>query len=301
MTFDSVITVIPTFFRDTLNIDFEAIIIHIEKQYQSGIRTIVILGTTSETPTLTLAEKNEIATIVYNSFGNKMKIIIGISGFNTVDVLNEAISLKPFCDTFMLSPPYYNKPSQEGIFQHYSHIMNYIDKNFIIYNVPSRCGVNIEPETINRIYRLNNRVVAVKEASGSIEQVIKTRALCNVDIYSGDDLLTIPFMSVGAKGVISVVSNLIPIDMIYMCTKFLQGNTHDAMLSFYKNQELMRLCFVESNPVPIKYMLHLIDRNKLFHLNLVRLPLVELSEASKQKIIKFMSDGYQFTEQEMVD
>jgi len=286
MSYSSVITVIPTFFNKNDEVEYNLILEHIEKQYLAGIKSIVILGTTSETPTLSLEEKLSIATYVYSKFHNDLQIIIGIGGFNTNDVVKEAQLFEPFCDALMLSAPYYNKPSQEGLFQHFSQVISHTSKNYILYNVPSRCGVNIEPETIAKLTNKFQQIKAIKEASGTIEQVIKIKSLCNIDILSGDDALTLPFMSVGAVGVISVVSNIIPNQMLEIVKYFNEGKHLEASNMFYKYYNLMKLCFIESNPTPIKYMLELKSNNSMA---LMRLPLVELSNDNKEKIINIIS------------
>ena len=149
-----------------------------------------------------------------------MFIVIGIGGIITNDVIVEANHFMHYCHALMVSAPYYVKPSQEGIYQHFISIISAIDKEFIIYNVPSRCGVNIEPETVARIYHHSYNVKAIKEASGSIDQVIQIRKLCKISILSGDDALTLPFMSVGGSGVISVISNIFPKEMNLIVSAF---------------------------------------------------------------------------------
>jgi 4-hydroxy-tetrahydrodipicolinate synthase len=290
--YNSVITVIPTFFTDDNEVDYDAISKHIEKQYESDIRTIVILGTTSETPTLNLEEKINIASMVWESFHEKMNIICGVGGFNTPDVFKEACALESFCNAIMISAPYYNKPSQEGIYQHMSHIISNLDKDFVLYNVPSRCGVNMEPETIARIFNEHKNVKAIKEASGSVEQVIRIKSLCNICVMSGDDALTLPFMSVGATGVISVASNAIPRQMLMMVNAYTSGNFSVAKDVFYKWYPIMKLCFIESNPVPIKYILHKFNNSNQHNYENVRLPMVKLSNQSKQKINEYIDAMY---------
>lgn len=273
-----VITVIPTFFDSNNEIDIVSIQKHIDCQINNGIKTIVILGTTSETPTLTQKEKMFIVENICNEYRNKISIIIGVSGNDTESVLEETKLYETYGNAIMISAPYYNKPSQEGIYQHLSKIISNIQNKFILYNVPSRSGVNIEPTTIARLY--NNfpfKITAIKEASGSIEQVIKIKSLCDIKILSGDDALVLPFMAVGAEGVISVVSNIVPSEMMLMVSLFKEGDIIESNKIFYELYNLMKLCFVESNPVPLKYILSQTDNT----LQNVRLPLVELEEKNK--------------------
>jgi len=275
MKYESVFTVIPTFFTCD-GIDMDAILKHIDNQYNHKIRNIVILGTTSEACTLSIQDRKNIAYNVWirNELREDLNIVIGLSGNNTIDVKEEASSLKDYCHAFMLSAPYYNKPSQAGIYEHYKQIISSFDKDFIIYNVPSRCGVNIEPSTVAKLANNFQNVVAIKEASGSIDQVMKIKSMCNISILSGDDALTLPFMSIGATGVISVISNIIH--------NFNEGKISESNRIFYNYYELMKLAFCDSNPVPIKYMLSIRYDNP--SLSSVRLPLVELAEDNKNKI-----------------
>ena len=288
MFYKGVITVIPTFFTKDNTIDLDAIKHHIELQRQNDIKTIVLLGTTSETPTLKDNEKIQILEMVNKNFRNCLKIIIGLSGNETESVLNEALALQNYGDAFMLSAPYYNKPSQEGIYQHYKKIIETINKEFVIYNVPSRCGVNIEPETIARLFDDFNKVKAIKEASGSVEQVIKIKSLSNIEILSGDDGLILPFMALGATGVISVVSNIIPQEMSYIVTQFSNGNNKEASEMFYKINKLIKLCFIESNPVPLKYIINILNYNILAK---VRLPRVEISNKNPLVIDEYIKNN----------
>ncbi len=277
-----VITVIPTFFKNDFSIDFDTMLRHIENQINQGIRSIVILGTTSEAPTLTLDERLEVANVVYVNYHNSVNIIVGLGGNNTIEMMNELSQISQYAHCIMISQPSYNKPSQEGIYQHYEKLINSTDKPVIIYNIPSRCGVNIEPNTIQRIANFSQRVIAIKEASGNLDQVMQVRELCpNLSIYSGDDALVLPIMSVGGVGVISVVSNIIPMQMINIVNEFANGNYQIASNLFYRFRPLIKYCFIESNPVPVKYVLSVITGNN--QMANVRLPLVQLSAESRVK------------------
>lgn len=282
MSLSKVITVIPTFFNTDGSIDYNSMQTHISEQINHGIESIVILGTTSEAPTLSEDERVSVANFVFNNFHNQLNIIIGLGGNNTMEMICELNRLSPYCDYVMISQPSYNKPSQEGIYQHFKKLIESANKNIIIYNIPSRCGVNIEPNTIQRITEISDYVVAIKEASGNLEQVMSVKELCpNLRIYSGDDALVLPIMSIGGYGVISVISNIIPQYMIAMINEFIDGSMGSAQNFFYQIKPLIKYCFVESNPVPVKYMLSLIkNQPTLAH---VRLPLVELSNESKNK------------------
>jgi len=283
MTFSNVITVIPTFFTETGSIDYESIHKHIKSQINNGIKDIVILGTTSEAPTLKQEERIELAKYVYYHFSSQVHIIAGLGGNNTMEMISEIQELCNWAHSIMISQPSYNKPSQEGIFQHFSQLISHTTKPIVIYNIPSRCGVNIEPQTIKRISSYSGYVVAVKEASGNLDQVCQVIELCpHLRVYSGDDVLTLPIMSVGGVGVISVVSNLIPQNVIKMTEEFEKGNLDFARDIFYKMKSLIKDCFVETNPVPVKFMLSILYQNP--SISIVRLPLVQLSIETKNKL-----------------
>jgi 4-hydroxy-tetrahydrodipicolinate synthase len=282
MSLSKVITVIPTFFYPDGLIDYTSMHAHILDQINKGINSIVILGTTSEAPTLSEDERISVASFVYGNFKKDLVIIVGLGGNNTNEMVCELNRITPHCDYIMISQPSYNKPSQEGIYQHFKKLINSTNKNIIVYNIPSRCGVNIEPSTVQRITQISHRVIAIKEASGNLEQVMGIKELCpNLQIYSGDDALVLPIMSIGGVGVISVVSNIIPNYMLSMINEFVDGNMLSAQNFFYQIKPLIKYCFVESNPVPVKYMLSVMkNQPTLAH---VRLPLVELALESKNK------------------
>jgi len=276
-----VITVIPTFFNDDFSIDFESIKSHITNQMDRGIETIVILGTTSEAPTLSLEERVLVAEYVFNNFSKHLTIIVGLGGNNTKEMINELKLIEPFAHLIMISQPSYNKPSQEGIYQHFKTLIESTDLQIIIYNIPSRCGVNINPATVQKISQLTNRVVAIKEASGDLSQMMQIKELCSdLQLYSGDDGLVLPVLSIGGVGVISVVSNILPEVVLSMVNEYFLGNLSRAQVYFYNLRPFVKFCFIETNPVPIKYMLSVLtDKESLAN---VRLPLVGLSSESKK-------------------
>lgn len=266
-----VYTVIPTYFKDR-DIDMESIFNVIRYQINNSIKNIVLLGTTSETSTLTQEDKNMIVTNVWNEFNHKINIIVGIGTNNTKTTLENAFIFREYCHAFMVTVPYYNKPSQEGIYQHFATIAQLIaDKSIMIYNIPSRCGVSIEPITIANLYNNFDNIKAIKEASGSIQQTMEIIQLCQINIFSGDDALLLPLMSVGAKGVVSVASNIIPNEINNIIKLFNNGNIKEAIEINNKLFPFLKSLFVDTNPIPIKYY-----ANKLGMVteNTVRLPLV---------------------------
>ena len=274
MEFESgVYTVIPTFFKDG-DIDLEQLTNAVRIQISSGIKNIVLLGTTSETPTLTSSEQEKIVQTVWNQFNGQVNIIVGIGGNDTKATLENAFKFKPMCDAFMVTVPYYNKPSQEGIFKHFSTISQLVgDKPIMMYNIPSRCGVSMTPETIAELYCNHDNIVAIKEASGSISQTLEIKNLCDIKVFSGDDALTLSLMSVGAEGVISVASNIIPSLMISLVDKF-SKQTEEAICLNKKLYPLFKSLFLDTNPVPLKYLTYKLGLAKDHS---VRLPLVDIS------------------------
>jgi len=283
-----VITVIPTFFNDDFSIDYQSMKSHINDQIERGIETIVILGTTSEAPTLSLEERVQVAEFVFNNFSKNLSIIVGLGGNNTKEMIHELKLIEPFANLIMISQPSYNKPSQEGIFQHFKILIESTERQIIIYNIPSRCGVNINPNTIQRISGLTDRVVAIKEASGDLSQMMQIREQCpNLELYSGDDGLVLPVLSIGGVGVISVVSNILPEVVISMIHEYFLGNLSRSQKYFYQLRPYIKFCFIETNPVPIKYMLSVLSKKE--SLTNVRLPLVELTNESKKLLPEFSS------------
>ena len=276
-----VITVIPTFFNEDFSIDYQSMKSHINDQIERGIETIVILGTTSEAPTLSLEERVQVAEFVFNNFSKNLTIIVGLGGNNTKEMIHELKLIESYANLIMISQPSYNKPSQEGIFQHFKTLIESTERQIIIYNIPSRCGVNINPTTVQKITELTNRVVAIKEASGDLSQMMQVREQCpNLELYSGDDGLVLPVLSIGGVGVISVVSNILPEVVLSMIYEYFLGNLSRSQKYFYQLRPYIKFCFIETNPVPVKYMLSVLSEKK--SLANVRLPLVELTNESKK-------------------
>lgn len=264
----SLFSVIPTFFNNDMTVNKNKIEQHINEQINRGIKNIVILGTTSETPTLSLQEKFEIAVLVYENFKNRVNIVCGISGSNTIVVLDQINMFKDFCHCLMISPPCYNKPTQEGIYQHFCELLKNLEKDVILYNVPGRTCVNMSVDLVCRLTKEFNIIVGIKEASGDLNQINELIIKSGIKVYSGDDKIALPVLSIGGAGLISVASNIYPekmLDLVNNMNKDIHNELYD----------IFNLLFIESNPVPLKFILG--DP-------IVRLPLVELSGDSKRKI-----------------
>jgi 4-hydroxy-tetrahydrodipicolinate synthase len=250
------------------------------------IAGIVILGTTSESPTLREDEKRELVRRTADMINNRYKLVVGVGGNNTMVTLEFAQYCREYADYLMLTTPHYNKPTQEGMYQHFYTICQdnaIVNMPIMLYNIPSRCGVNLSPETIERLVNACPNIEGIKEASGSMDQVVRIRERCNIQIYAGDDALILPIMSLGGDGVISVASNVIPRQICDIVT-YIQANQYDrARELYYRVVPLIRSLFCETNPVPVKHL--------LYHLGTiatdrVRLPLCQMeSDRNREDLI----------------
>jgi 4-hydroxy-tetrahydrodipicolinate synthase len=260
-------TVIPTIFDENDNILYDEINSLIERQIRAEINGIVLLGTTSEISTLSNYQKITIITTVWTKYNDKIKIMIGVGGNNTNEINNFIQETKNFCHYVMLTVPYYNKPSQEGIQEHMIYLANqHLDKEMIIYNIPGRCGVNLEVATLCNVLKESPNIIGIKEASGSIAQIYETIQKTNISVMSGDDSLIVPVMSMGGKGLISVVSNIIPEKMMNIYILCRENNFKSAINEYNPIHVICNTCFITSNPVPLKMILkkmNLISSNKV--------------------------------------
>ena len=259
----------------------------IQSQLEKGIDGIVPCGTTGESPTLSFEEHKRVIKITVEEVKGKVPVIAGAGSNNT----KEAEELTRFAkevkaDAALVITPYYNKPTPKGMEAHYRYL-NEIGIPIIIYNVPSRTGVNIPPTTVAKLSRLPH-IVGIKEASGDMDQVSSIISLCEDDfcVLSGNDSHTLPILSLGGKGVISVVSNIIPEEMTEMVRAYLRGDTEEARQIHYKVYPLCKAMFSETNPLPIKTAmarLGMIEREW-------RLPLEEMEKTNEEKLEKALED-----------
>jgi 4-hydroxy-tetrahydrodipicolinate synthase len=255
----------------------------IEAQISGGITGIVPVGTTGESPTLDHQEHHRVIEIAVKTAKGRCKVIAGTGSNSTseaVDLTCEAERLG--ADAALIVAPYYNKPTQAGLFAHYSAIAKASKLPIMLYSIPGRCGIEIGVETVVALAAQHSNIVAIKEAGGSVERVSQLRAALPeaFEILSGDDSLTLPFMSVGAVGVVSVASNLIPSEVSALVKKALAGDYSAARKQHFKLYTIFKELFVESNPAPVKYALSLLGQLQPE----VRLPLAPLSEASCQRV-----------------
>lgn len=276
-------------FKDDLSVDVEALKKVVNFQVDNGIDYIVVLGTTGESATLTAQEKQLVIDTVVSENKGRIPLVLGIGGNNTAQVVEEVRStdLSAF-DAVLSVSPYYNKPSQEGIFQHYKAVAAASSKPIIMYNVPGRTGSNMLPETVKRLSEVDN-IIGIKEAAGDIVQAMRVIDQVHKDflVISGDDMVTLPIVLAGGHGVISVIAQGLPAEFSKMVRFGLDRKVDEAYELHYKVAPSIDLIFAEGNPVGIKALL---EKKGLVKNNL-RLPLVRSTENLSQKINAFV-DGF---------
>lgn len=260
-------------FKTDYSVDYEALEKLVEFQIEGGVDYFVVLGTTGETPTLTDEEKRQVIKTVLRINNGRKPIVLGIGGNNTMGVVDQ-IKHTDFdgIDAILSVAPYYNKPSQAGIYQHYKAIAESTTMPIILYNVPGRTGVNIAAETTIRLSRDFNNIVAIKEASGNfrqIDEIIKHKRQ-DFMVISGDDGITFPLIALGAVGVISVVGNAFPKEFGKMVRLALQGDLSGARDIHYRFVEMIEVLFADGNPAGVKSVLSYMGKIE----NILRLPLV---------------------------
>lgn len=265
------------------SVDFNALESVIEHLINGKVEYIVVLGTTAESATLSKDEKKEIFEFVTRKVNKRIPLVAGIGGNNTAEIVKEVKNFSPEGYEAVLSvAPYYNKPTQEGLYQHYKAVAEASALPVILYNVPGRTGVNMTAETTLRLAREVKNIIAVKEASGNFEQfnAIAAGKPEGFDLISGDDPITLPMIAMGAVGVISVVGNAFPAKFSEMVRNCLKGDYNAALPTHFSFLEFTKLCFTDSNPCGVKAalkMLGVADDN-------VRLPLVKVSDAVRSRI-----------------
>jgi 4-hydroxy-tetrahydrodipicolinate synthase len=276
-------------FKTDGSVDFEALGKLVDFQVANNTDYLVVCGTTSEEPTLTQDERREIVSFVVERNAGRLPIVAGMGGNNTASVV-QRISNADFrgIDAVLSIVPYYNKPSQEGLYQHFRAIASATDMPIILYNVPGRTGTNMSAQTTLRLAHELNNVVAIKEASGNfqqIDEIIKNKPQ-NFMVISGDDGITFPLITLGAVGVISVIGNAFPREFSRMVRLALRGDLTGAREIHYRFTELMELLFVDGNPAGVKSMLSEMGMIE----NVLRLPLVPTTVATKEKIRKVLCE-----------
>ena len=277
-------------FKNDNSIDVEGLIKLVNYQINNGINYLVILGTTAEAATLSVPEKKMVISTIVEANNGRLPLVLGIGGNNTANVIEEIreTDLTNFIAILSVSP-YYNKPSQEGIYQHFKAIAESTEKPIIVYNVPSRTGSNMQPDIVIRLANDFKNIVAVKEAAGDIVQAMKLikNKPANFRVISGDDMIALPMTLAGGSGVISVIGQGLPKQFSELIQLGLNGETKKAYELQYKMDNSIDLIFAEGNPVGIKAML---KKLAICEIN-VRLPLVNATSQLQQEINSFI-DNY---------
>jgi 4-hydroxy-tetrahydrodipicolinate synthase len=275
-------TALVTPFRRDFSLDESTLRSLVRRQIDAGINFLVPCGTTGESPTLTRKEHLRVIEITLEEAKGKVPVLGGAGGYNTHEVIEAGRRMrKAGADGILSVTPYYNKPTPEGLFQHYSAISEGVGLPIIVYNVPGRTGCNVDPATLTRLATIPN-VVGVKEASGNVTQMCEICASVPIDfiVLSGDDALTLPLMAVGGKGIVSVASNEIPAEMSRMVELAEGGDFAAARALHTRLLPLMQVNFIESNPIPVKSAMASLGLLQ----EVFRLPMVPPRPASKQKI-----------------
>jgi 4-hydroxy-tetrahydrodipicolinate synthase len=289
MNFRGTGTALATPLRQDGSVDEPALRSFVAWQIESGIDFLVPCGTTGETPTLDREEWIRVVDITAEVAAKRVPIVAGATSNITREAVEKAriIAARPGVDAVLTASPYYNKPTQEGQYQHFKAIAEAIDKPVILYNVPGRTGANIEPATLGRLAQIPN-IVAVKEASGNLAQLVEMFNYLPEDflVLSGDDAVTLPMIALGAQGVISVASNEIPREMTEMTRAAMNNDWNKARALHRKYIGLMNINFIESNPLPVKAALAMMGKME----EVYRLPLVPMKPETRAKLEKLITE-----------
>ncbi|HSV98812.1 MAG TPA: 4-hydroxy-tetrahydrodipicolinate synthase [Sedimentisphaerales bacterium] len=268
-------------------VDFETLDELVDFQLENSIDALVPVGTTGESPTLTHEEHKQVIERVVKRVAGAARVIAGAGSNSTAEAIElTAYAKKVGADATLQVCPYYNKPTQEGFFQHFKAIADEVDLPIVLYNIPGRCGAGMTPETIARLDELEN-IVAIKEATGSLDQASEIAMRCDMTILSGDDSLTLPLASVGGKGVISVVANIVPADVKAMTDLILEGDLvkarqwHRKLFALSKN-----MLTLATNPIPIKAAMAMLDMCS----EELRLPMTPLEPSKKAALKQTLTD-----------
>ncbi|OQZ01777.1 MAG: 4-hydroxy-tetrahydrodipicolinate synthase [Candidatus Brocadia sp. UTAMX1] len=262
-------------------VDYQKLGELVEFHVKNGTQGIVPCGTTGESATLSFEEHEKIIGEVVSIVAGRIRVLAGAGSNNTTEALRLAKHAKKIgADGALLITPYYNKPTPEGLYRHYKLIAESVDIPIVMYNVPSRTGISIQPETVARLSEIKN-IVGIKEASGSIDQATQILQLCNITVLSGDDSLTLPIMSVGGRGVISVVANVVPADTAALTRNCLEGNFDAARKCHFKLFPLCKSMFIETNPIPVKTAMRMLGRLN----GEMRLPLCDMTKEHESQLM----------------
>ena len=286
MDFKGCYVALVTPFKENGDIDYDTYGALLEWQIASGITGIVACGCTGEAATMSHDEQKKLLAWVVETVDKRVPVIAGTGSNNTREALDLTVFAdKSGADAALLITPYYNKPTPQGQYEHYKKIAEAVSLPIMLYNVPSRTGISMLPETVARLAEIKN-IEAIKEASGSLDQVSRIRGLCDIQVVSGDDALTLPILAVGGRGVVSVVANIIPGEFTAMVNRYLEGDSEKAVMDHQKYFELCDAMFIETNPGPVKTCLELMGKITAN----MRLPLVRMEKANQDKLISVIKN-----------
>ncbi|MDR1662861.1 MAG: 4-hydroxy-tetrahydrodipicolinate synthase [Endomicrobium sp.] len=285
--FSGVYTALMTPFKEG-KVDFGTLGKLIENQYKAGVNGIVPCGTTGESPNLSHEEHEQIIEFCVKQVKGRMKILAGTGSNSTAEAIQfTQFAKKAGCDGVLIVAPYYNKPTQKGLYLHFKKIADLVNIPIVLYNIMSRTSVNIEPTTVANLCKDCKNIIGVKEASGSLSQMSALKALVpNIELLSGDDALTLPVLSIGGIGVVSVLSNLFPFEILSLIRAFEKGNIKEAKKMHYSLLPLVNALFMETNPIPLKTAGSLLGICS----SEIRLPMCEMEESNKLKLKKVLED-----------
>ncbi len=280
--FSGVHTALITPFKNG-NIDYDSLEKIIEHQVAGGVDGVVPMGTTGESPTLSHDKHKELIARVVEMVDGRVKVVAGTGSNSTAEAISLSQSAeKSGVDALLQVNPYYNKPPQHGLIEHFDAVAKSVSIPIILYNIPGRTGINFLPESVARLLDRTDNVVAIKEASGDINQMMRVVELCGdrLTLLSGDDNMLLPLLSIGGRGIVSVLSNLLPADIKKIVTLYEEGNLSESRSRFYKILPLCRAMFFETNPIPIKAAMAMSG----FCEPDMRLPLTTLSDEYRPKL-----------------
>jgi 4-hydroxy-tetrahydrodipicolinate synthase len=284
--FTGAMVALVTPFQDG-EIDFQTLDELVDFQLENGIDGIVPVGTTGESPTLSHEEHKQVIERVVKAVSGQVPVIAGAGSNSTAEAIGlAAFSKKIGADATLQVGPYYNKPTQEGFYQHFKAVAEEVDLPVVLYNIPGRCGAGMTPETIARLAEVEN-VVAIKEATGSLDQASAIATQCDITIISGDDSLTLPLASVGGKGVISVVANVVPADVKAMTDLILEGDFVSALKWHKKLFALSKgMLTLATNPIPVKAAMAMLNMCS----EELRLPMTPLEQSNRDVLKQTLQD-----------
>lgn len=269
--------------KDGSAVDFDSFIKLIKFQIKEGVNALVVLGTTGAPTTLSVEEREEVVRQSIKTVDGRVPVIVGAGSNNTKDAINNSIKYQKLgADGLLHVTPYYNKCTQQGLVEHFRAVADAVRLPIILYNVPERTGLNMLPKTVEALSRHKN-IVGIKEANANIDQAAEIIKLCpKLALYSGNDSMTLPIMSLGGKGVISVAANIVPDIMSGLCKDFFEGKIKQAQKTQLELIRLIKALFLETNPIPVQTALNIMGKTS----SGFRLPLIDMSEENKELLKK---------------